>query len=115
MQLRKIIQNIIRTKGNEKKSAIAQTPDATTEEKQEAVSVVSQAVTNGNNHINQANSNDDVDQALSNAEQIITHTDVNVQKPQARQALIAKVNEKQSAINTDNEGTIEENKKQFKV
>ena len=39
MQLRKIIQNIIRTKGNEKKSAIAQTPDATTEEKQEAVSV----------------------------------------------------------------------------
>ena len=36
-------------------------------------------------------------------------------KPQARQALIAKVNEKQSAINTDNEGTIEENKKQFKV
>ena len=79
MQLRKIIQNIIRTKRKREKSAIAQTPDATIEEKQEAVSVVSQAVTNGNNHINQANSNDDVDQALSNAEQIITHTDVNVQ------------------------------------
>ncbi len=105
-------KTLLEQKGNEKKSAIAQTPDATTEEKQEAVSVVSQAVTNGNNHINQANSNDDVDQALSNAEQIITHTDVNVQKkPQARQALIAKVNEKQSAINTDNEGTIEEKQK----
>lgn len=105
-------KTLLEQKGNEKKSAIAQTPDATTEEKQEAVSVVSQAVANGNNHINQANSNDDVDQALSNAEQIITHTDVNVQKkPQARQALIAKVNEKQSAINTDNEGTIEEKQK----
>lgn len=105
-------KTLLEQKGNEKKSAIAQTPDATIEEKQEAVSVVSQAVTNGNNHINQANSNDDVDQALSNAEQIITHTDVNVQKkPQARQALIAKVNEKQSAINTDNEGTIEEKQK----
>ena len=73
-------KTLLEQKGNEKKSAIAQTPDATTEEKQEAVSVVSQAVANGNNHINQANSNDDVDQALSNAEQIITHTDVNVQK-----------------------------------
>lgn len=54
-------------------------------------------------------------QELSNAEQIITHTNVNVQKPQARQALIAKTNEKQSAINSDNEGTIEEKQKQFKV
>ena len=36
-------------------------------------------------------------------------------KPQARQALIAKTNEKQSAINSDNEGTIEEKQKQFKV
>ena len=32
-------------------------------------------------------------------------------KPQARQALIAKTNEKQSAINSDNEGTIEEKQK----
>ncbi|EKS37960.1 SasC/FmtB family protein [Staphylococcus epidermidis] len=105
-------KTILEQKGNEKKSAIAQTPDATTEEKQEAVSAVSQAVTNGITHINQANSNDDVDQELSNAEQIITHTNVNVQKkPQARQALIAKTNEKQSAINTDNEGTIEEKQK----
>lgn len=105
-------KTILEQKGNEKKSAIAQTPDATTEEKQEAVSAVSQAVTNGITHINQANSNDDVDQELSNAEQIITHTNVNVQKkPQARQALIAKTNEKQSAINSDNEGTIEEKQK----
>ncbi|UXS15174.1 SasC/FmtB family protein [Staphylococcus epidermidis] len=103
---------ILEQKGNEKKSAIAQTPDATTEEKQEAVSAVSQAVTNGITHINQANSNDDVDQELSNAEQIITQTNVNVQKkPQARQALIAKTNERQSTINTDNEGTIEEKQK----
>ena len=35
-------------------------------------------------------------------------------KPQARQALIAKTNEKQSAINSDNEGTIEENKSNSK-
>lgn len=56
-------KTLLEQKGNEKKSAIAQTPDATTEEKQEAVSVVSQAVTNGNNHINQANSNDDVDRS----------------------------------------------------
>lgn len=105
-------KTILEQKGNEKKSAIAQTPDATTEEKQEAVSAVSQAVTNGITHINQANSNDDVDQELSNAEQIITHTNVNVQKkPQARQALIAKTNEKQGAINSDNEGTIEEKQK----
>ncbi|WP_145371665.1 SasC/FmtB family protein [Staphylococcus epidermidis] len=105
-------KTILEQKGNEKKSAIAQTPDATTEEKQEAVSAVSQAVTNGITHINQVNSNDDVDQELSNAEQIITHTNVNVQKkPQARQALIAKTNEKQSAINSDNEGTIEEKQK----
>ncbi|MGJ0743029.1 SasC/FmtB family protein [Staphylococcus epidermidis] len=105
-------KTILEQKGNEKKSAIAQTPDATTEEKQEAVSAVSQAVTNGITHINQANSNDDVDQELSNAEQIITQTNVNVQKkPQARQALIAKTNERQSTINTDNEGTIEEKQK----
>ncbi|MCO6320556.1 DUF1542 domain-containing protein [Staphylococcus epidermidis] len=105
-------KTILEQKGNEKKSAIAQTPDATTEEKQEAVSAVSQAVTNGITHINQANSNDDVDQELSNAEQIITQTNVNVQKKsQARQALIAKTNERQSTINTDNEGTIEEKQK----
>ena len=36
-------------------------------------------------------------------------------KSQARQALIAKTNERQSTINTDNEGTIEEKQKQFKV
>ena len=85
--VKKIIQNNIRTKRKREKSAIAQTPDATTEEKQEAVSAVSQAVTNGITHINQANSNDDVDQELSNAEQIITHTNVNVQKTSSQTSI----------------------------
>ncbi|WP_145361788.1 hypothetical protein, partial [Staphylococcus epidermidis] len=57
----------------------------------------------------EGNCNDDVDEEVSNGEEIISDSNVNVEKKgEGREGLIGKRNEKESGINCDNEGSIEE-------
>lgn len=96
-------------KAQERKVTLNQTPDATDEEKNAANTKVDQALNEGIQQINNSNSNSDVENAKTNATQTINNINVDVQKkPQAKEAIASKVNEKQIEINNDNEGTTEE-------
>ncbi|PTK18600.1 DUF1542 domain-containing protein, partial [Staphylococcus hominis] len=61
-EARQAIDDIARAK----KEAIDRTPDATTEEKEEAKAKVDQAVTEAKGHINEAINNSGVDKAKTN-------------------------------------------------
>ncbi|MCC3754475.1 SasC/FmtB family protein [Staphylococcus capitis] len=96
-------------KAQERKATLNQTPDATDEEKNAANTKVDQALNEGVQQTNRSTSNDDVDNAKTNATQAINNINVDVQKkPQAKEAIASKANEKQREINNDNEGTTEE-------
>lgn len=98
-------------KAQERKATLNQTPDATDEEKNAANTKVDQALNDGIQQINRSTSNNDVDNAKTNATQTIDNINVDVlKKPQAKEEIASKVNDKQREITNDNEGTTEENK-----
>ncbi|MEJ7264891.1 DUF1542 domain-containing protein, partial [Staphylococcus epidermidis] len=70
---------------------------------------VDQALNDGIQQINRSTSNNDVDNAKTNATQTIDNINVDVlKKPQAKEEIASKVNDKQREITNDNEGTTEE-------
>ena len=96
-------------KAQERKATLNQTPDATDEEKNAANTKVDQALNDGIQQINRSTSNNDVDNAKTNATQTIDNINVDVlKKPQAKEEIASKVNDKQREITNDNEGTTEE-------
>ncbi|MCK8659458.1 DUF1542 domain-containing protein, partial [Pseudomonas umsongensis] len=96
-------------KAQERKATLNQTPDATDEEKNAANTKVDQAINDGIQQINRSTSNNDVDNAKTNATQTIDNINVDVlKKPQAKEEIASKVNDKQREITNDNEGTTEE-------
>ncbi|HGZ9553623.1 TPA: SasC/FmtB family protein [Staphylococcus aureus] len=97
------------TKANEQKALIAQTADATTEEKEQANQQVDAQLTQGNQNIENAQSIDDVNTAKENAIQAIdpiqASTDV---KTNARAELLTEMQNKITEILSDNTTTNEE-------
>ncbi len=96
-------------KANEQKALIAQTADATTEEKEQANQQVDAQLTQGNQNIENAQSIDDVNTAKDNAIQAIdpiqASTDV---KTNARAELLTEMQNKITEILNNNETTNEE-------
>ncbi|HDH6763874.1 TPA: DUF1542 domain-containing protein [Staphylococcus aureus] len=97
------------TKANEQKALIAQTADATTEEKEQENQQVDAQLTQGNQNIENAQSIDDVNTAKDNAIQAIdpiqASTDV---KTNARAELLTEMQNKITEILSDNTTTNEE-------
>lgn len=99
----------LNTKASEQRNAVNQTPDATDEEKQTALNQINQKLNEGLTQINAADTNEHVKQAKDNAVQQIESVHAQVEKkPQAKQLVEAKANEKRNEINQNNEGTTEE-------
>lgn len=92
-----------------KKQNINQTPDATTEEKEAAITEVNQALNQAIEQVNQADTNAQVDQAQQNGDhninQIQTHV---VKKPDALNIVTQQYNNKLAQINQTPDATIEE-------
>ncbi|WP_019235959.1 SasC/FmtB family protein [Staphylococcus warneri] len=92
-----------------KKQNINQTPDATTEEKEAAITEVNQALNQAIEQVNQADTNAQVDQAQQNGDhninQIQTHV---VKKPEALNIVTQQYNNKLAQINQTPDATIEE-------
>ena len=92
-----------------KKQNINQTPDATTEEKEAAITQVNQALNQAIEQVNQADTNAQVDQAQQNGDhninQIQTHV---VKKPEALNTVNQQYNNKLAQINQTPDATIEE-------
>lgn len=99
----------IAQKASERKTAIEAMNDSTTEEQQAAKDKVDQAVVNANADIDNAAANNDVDNAKTTNEATIAAItpDANV-KPQAKQAIATKANERKAAIAQTQEITAEE-------
>ena len=78
-------------KAQERKATLNQTPDATDEEKNAANTKVDQALNDGIQQINRSTSNNDVDNAKTNATQTIDNINVDVlKKPQAKEEIASK-------------------------
>lgn len=106
--IKDVAKDELATKANEQKALIAQTADATTEEKQANQQVDAQ-LTQGNQNIENAQSIDDVNTAKDNAIQAIdpiqASTDV---KTNARAELLTEMQNKITEILNNNETTNEE-------
>ncbi len=104
--IKDVAKDELATKANEQKALIAQTADATTEEKEQANQQVDAQLTQGNQNIENAQSIDDVNTAKDNAIQAIdpiqASTDV---KTNARAELLTEMQNKITEIlnNNDNE------------
>lgn len=111
--IKDVAKDELATKANEQKALIAQTADATTEEKEQANQQANQQVdaqlTQGNQNIENAQSIDDVNTAKENAIQAIdpiqASTDV---KTNARAELLTEMQNKITEILSDNTTTNEE-------
>ncbi|HGL6746419.1 TPA: SasC/FmtB family protein [Staphylococcus aureus] len=107
--IKDVAKDELATKGNEQKALIAQTADATTEEKEQANQQVDAQLTQGNQNIENAQSIDDVNTAKDNAIQAIdpiqASTDV---KTNARAELLTEMQNKITEILNNNETTNEE-------
>ncbi|WZO01904.1 SasC/FmtB family protein [Staphylococcus aureus] len=107
--IKDVAKDELATKANEQKALIAQTADATTEEKEQANQQVDAQLTQGNQNIENAQSIDDVNTAKDNAIQAIdpiqASTDV---KTNARAELLTEMQKKITEILNNNETTNEE-------
>ncbi|NHF44161.1 SasC/FmtB family protein [Staphylococcus aureus] len=107
--IKDVAKDELATKANEQKALIAQTADATTEEKEQANQQVDAQLTQGNQNIENAQSIDDVNTAKENAIQAIdpiqASTDV---KTNARAELLTEMQNKITEILSDNTTTNEE-------
>ncbi|HCX3562260.1 TPA: DUF1542 domain-containing protein [Staphylococcus aureus] len=107
--IKDVAKDELATKANEQKALIAQTADATTEEKDQANQQVDAQLTQGNQNIENAQSIDDVNTAKDNAIQAIdpiqASTDV---KTNARAELLNEMQNKITEILNDNTTTNEE-------
>ncbi|HFQ2902343.1 DUF1542 domain-containing protein [Staphylococcus aureus] len=107
--IKDVAKDELATKANEQKALIAQTADATTEEKEQANQQVDAQLTQGNQNIENAQSIDDVNTAKDNAIQAIdpiqASTDV---KTNARAELLTEMQNKITEILSDNTTTNEE-------
>lgn len=107
--IKDVAKDELATKANEQKALIAQTADATTEEKEQANQQVDAQLTQGNQNIENAQSIDDVNTAKDNAIQAIdpiqASTDV---KTNARAELLTEMQNKITEILNDNTTTNEE-------
>ncbi|HDJ2940752.1 TPA: DUF1542 domain-containing protein [Staphylococcus aureus] len=107
--IKDVAKDELATKANEQKALIAQTADATTEEKEQANQQVDAQLTQGNQNIENAQSIDDVNTAKDNAIQAIdpiqASTDV---KTNARAELLTEMQNKITDILSDNTTTNEE-------
>ncbi|HDB8363323.1 TPA: DUF1542 domain-containing protein [Staphylococcus aureus] len=101
--IKDVAKDELATKANEQKALIAQTADATTEEKEQANQQVDAQLTQGNQNIENAQSIDDVNTAKDNA--IQASTDV---KTNARAELLTEMQNKITEILSDNTTTNEE-------
>ncbi|HCT8971878.1 TPA: DUF1542 domain-containing protein [Staphylococcus aureus] len=101
--IKDVAKDELATKANEQKALIAQTADATTEEKEQANQQVDAQLTQGNPNIENAQSIDDVNTAKDNA--IQASTDV---KTNARAELLTEMQNKITEILSDNTTTNEE-------
>ncbi|HCV9020270.1 TPA: DUF1542 domain-containing protein [Staphylococcus aureus] len=101
--IKDVAKDELATKANEQKALIAQTADATTEEKEQANQQVDAQLTQGNQNIENAQSIDDVNTAKDNA--IQASTDV---KRNARAELLTEMQNKITEILNDNTTTNEE-------
>lgn len=101
--IKDVAKDELATKANEQKALIAQTADATTEEKEQANQQVDAQLTQGNQNIENAQSIDDVNTAKENAIQAIdpiqASTDV---KTNARAELLTEMQNKITEILADN-------------
>ncbi|HDA0029951.1 TPA: DUF1542 domain-containing protein [Staphylococcus aureus] len=107
--IKDVAKDELATKAKEQKALIAQTADATTEEKEQANQQVDAELTQGNQNIENAQSIDDVNTAKDNAIQaidpILASTDV---KTNARAELLTEMQNKITEILSDNTTTNEE-------
>lgn len=107
--IKDVAKDELATKAKEQKALIAQTADATTEEKEQANQQVDAQLTQGNQNIENAQSIDDVNTAKDNAIQAIdpiqASTDV---KTNARAELLTEMQNKITEILNNNETTNEE-------
>ncbi|MVI73550.1 DUF1542 domain-containing protein [Staphylococcus aureus] len=107
--IKDVAKDELATKAREQKALIAQTADATTEEKEQANQQVDAQLTQGNQNIENAQSIDDVNTAKDNAIQAIdliqASTDV---KTNARAELLTEMQNKITEILSDNTTTNEE-------
>ncbi|HCY5822698.1 TPA: DUF1542 domain-containing protein [Staphylococcus aureus] len=107
--IKDVAKGELTAKANEQKALIAQTADATTEEKEQANQQVEAQLTQGNQNIENAQSIDDVNTAKDNAVQAIdpiqASTDV---KTNARAELLNEMQNKITEILNDNTTTNEE-------
>lgn len=107
--IKDVAKDELATKANEQKALIAQTADATIEEKEQANQQVDAQLTQGNQNIENAQSIDDVNTAKDNAIQAIdpiqASTDV---KTNARAELLTEMQNKITEILSDNTTTNEE-------
>ncbi|HDA4761186.1 TPA: DUF1542 domain-containing protein [Staphylococcus aureus] len=107
--IKDVAKDELATKANEQKALIAQTADATTEEKEQVNQQVDAQLTQGNQNIENAQSIDDVNTAKDNAIQAIdpiqASTDV---KTNARAELLTEMQNKITEILNNNETTNEE-------
>ncbi|HDD0210663.1 TPA: DUF1542 domain-containing protein [Staphylococcus aureus] len=107
--IKDVAKDELATKAREQKALIAQTADATTEEKEQANQQVDAELTQGNQNIENAQSIDDVNTAKDNAIQAIdpiqASTDV---KTNARAELLTEMQNKITEILNNNETTNEE-------
>ncbi|HDD7345465.1 TPA: DUF1542 domain-containing protein [Staphylococcus aureus] len=107
--IKDVAKDELATKAREQKALIAQTADATTEEKEQANQQVDAELTQGNQNIENAQSIDDVNTAKDNAIQAIdpiqASTDV---KTNARAELLTEMQNKITEILNDNTTTNEE-------
>lgn len=101
--IKDVAKDELATKAKEQKALIAQTADATTEEKEQANQQVDAQLTQGNQNIENAKSIDDVNTAKDNA--IQASTDV---KTNARAELLNEMQNKITEILNDNTTTNEE-------
>ncbi|HDG8779434.1 TPA: DUF1542 domain-containing protein [Staphylococcus aureus] len=107
--IKDVAKDELATKAKEQKALIAQTADATTEEKEQANQQVDAELTQGNQNIENAQSIDDVNTAKDNAIQAIdpiqASTDI---KTNARAELLTEMQNKITEILSDNTTTNEE-------
>ncbi len=107
--IKDVARDELATKANEQKALIAQTADATTEEKEQENQQVDAQLTQGNQNIENEQSIDDVNTAKDNAIQAIdpiqASTDV---KTNARAELLTEMQNKITEILSDNTTTNEE-------
>ncbi|PTU86791.1 methicillin resistance protein FmtB [Staphylococcus pasteuri] len=102
-------RNEINQHYNDKLSQINQTPDATTDEKAAAIQLLDEQKKQALEAINQAQTNNDVDQAKEQAIQNIDAVQVDVVvKPDARHSLESAKNAQQQVINATPDATVEE-------